>query len=142
MIPVRSKQVVWYPVDTLYSRTYIVVPLVPRACSRSRLIQVTPGAIRGHITSKPNTVLDASRGGWCPYIGAYRAVLEAEIHAFPVAFDGPTSMNTHQYTSEETTILLNDGTLWANVLGILSRAQLSIRYGETSSLRSDVWLIT
>ena len=44
-------------------------------------------------------------------------------------------------TGEVRIILLNKGTLWANVLGIFSRgtcAHPTVRYGETSSLRSDV----
>ena len=52
--------------------------------------------------------------------------------------------NTHKYTRGEITIKFNNGTLWANVLGIFSRtpaAQLTVRYGETSSLREDVWLL-
>ena len=81
-------------------------------------------SIRGHITSKldeVNTVLDSGRGGWCREIGASTADLVAEIHALSVAFDGPTSMNTHQYTNTHRggkTIKLSKPTLWANVPGI------------------------
>ena len=49
----------------------------------------------------------------------------------------PIHQQTNKPTWEERTILLKNGTLWANVLGIFSRApaaQLTIRYGETSSL--------
>ena len=69
VIPVRSKQVVvWYPVDILYfsnicSGTSGTTPLF----SFQAVITVTPGAIRGDITSKLSelkTALDASRGGW------------------------------------------------------------------------------
>ena len=84
-----------------------------------------PRAIRRHITSKLdelNTISDAGRGVECRYIGAYTAALAAEIHVFSVAFDGPTSMQTHTNTpthsGDEIIIKLDKPTLLANVLGV------------------------
>ena len=77
-IPVPSKQVMlWYPVDTLYSHTYVLLcsriecltPGTTSLLSYQPVIPVTPGAIEGHITTKLHeleTVLDAGRGGWRP----------------------------------------------------------------------------
>ena len=75
--------------------------------------------------------------------GLHIVTLAAEIHALSVAFDGPTSMHPHTNTHvrEEIIIKLNIshpvGKRSGNFLtGVC--AKLTIRYGETSSLRCDV----
>ena len=79
VIPVLSKQVMlWLYIPYIlvhicccalvYSAWYVhVVPGTTSLLSYQPVIPVTPGAIRGHITTKLHelkTVLDAGRGGW------------------------------------------------------------------------------
>ena len=126
----------YIPLHAPYTRTYIVHIYiwyqVVRACNPMGACVL----YSAYITTKLHevkTALESSKGQW-------RANYGTEVHALSVTLQGQTwmhtPMHTPTHTKEEITILLNNGTLWVNFLGIFSRAPAHRRPLDTERLCS------
>ena len=128
VIPVRNKQVVlWCPVDTVYSRTYILGVPIQRACSRSSLYSQWLLVQSGDISRASST---NSKRLWTRAEvnrGANKGPPQTSSRPKSMVFrwcarDRPQCTHTrYTHTREERTTILNNGALWADVLGFSSQ---------------------
>ena len=112
---------------TLFTRTYVVHIQQHRGTRwYEPVIPVASGAIRGHYDQGPWFQNGFGRGQRCMERinrGLHRRH-KGRNWSSAGGVRGPNlDAQTHQYTREEIVINLNNGTLWANVLGIFSQAR-------------------